>query len=179
MKGKIAFAFAAILAVSVTGVARADDKKEIEAGYKKLENAIISRSVDGVMSVGTPDFSMKMGGMVMSAQQVKSQMKMNFDMMKTAPKFTMTIRTMDIKKNSAEVLSTGIMSADIVDTPGMFGKKGSKHKLTDEQTSKDTWVKTGNSWKMKVTETVSEKMTLDGKPYNPAGAPPGGGAPKR
>src|ERR1051325_9797047 len=102
MRGKIAFGCIAIAAAIWTSApARADDKKDIQAEYKKLENAVKTRSLDGVMAVGTPDFSMKMGGMVMNTAQVKSQMKMNFEMMKSAPKFTITADKMSFKKDTA------------------------------------------------------------------------------
>jgi hypothetical protein len=100
-------------------------------------------------------------------------------MMKSTPKLTMTVDKMSIKGKTAEVRSTGNMTADIVDTVGSFGAKGATHKLTDIAVSKDTWVKTDKGWKIKVSESISEKTTVDGRPINMMAPPGAGGAPKK
>jgi ketosteroid isomerase-like protein len=176
MKGKYALVLPGILAFSIlSSTVKADDKKEIEQGYKKLVTALKAKSLEGVMAVGTSDFSMKAPGINMNTEQVKMQLKQTFAMMKSTPKVTMSIDKMSIKGKTAEVRSTGNMTMEIVDATGNMGAKGQKHIMSDMAVSKDTWVKTDKGWRMKVTESITEKTTLDGKLFTPPGAP----APKK
>jgi ketosteroid isomerase-like protein len=179
VKAKIALGLAAILSICIlSSPVRADDKREIEEGYKKLVAAFKARSVDALKAVTTDDFTMKMPGQVLSTEETMKQIRQSFGMMSESPKFTMTIDKIAMKAKSAEVHSTGNMTVDIVDASGAYGKKGAKHSTVYIETSKDIWVKTGKGWKMKVTESLSEKMMLDGKPFNPSAPPRGAGAPK-
>lgn len=44
------------------------------------------------------------------------------------------------------------------------GPDGKTHKIAGTSQSEDTWVKSGSSWKLKLSKTTKESTTMDGKP---------------
>src|SRR4051812_13425642 len=72
--------------VAVTGIARADDKSEIAALYKKLEKAMAAKDANAVMAVGTKDFSYTEGGKTLTGDEMMRQMKQQFAMMTGTPR---------------------------------------------------------------------------------------------
>ena len=50
--------------------------------------------------------------------------------------------------------------------------QGKKHSVGFVSTSKDKWVKGGKGWQIKEVDTLTETMTMDGKPFNMGGAAP-------
>src|SRR5579862_2775702 len=77
--------------IGLTTIARADDKKDIEALYKKLEKAMSAKDVKGIMATGTKDFSYTGEGKTMTGQQVSAQMQQQFQMIQGNPKSKFTI----------------------------------------------------------------------------------------
>lgn len=170
MRSKMTVLLAAIIVNStLVAPALADDKGDIYGAYKKLESAFKARSVDAVMALCTDDFTMVTPGQVLATEEVKKTLKQSFSMMKKSPDFRMTVDKLALKAKSAEAKTIGVMKVDIVDPEGVYGSKGAKHATNYTIVSRDSWVKTAKGWRMKETETVSEKMLIDGKPYSPGG----------
>ncbi len=161
-------------------VARADDKavrKEIEAGYKKLSAAMKAKDINGIMALGTVDFSMKQPGRpAQNGEQVKKEMEQNFAMAKSMSMST-KVKKLNVKGDTATAMTEMTGRMTMVDTQGMFGPKGKTHKMSDAGTSKDIWAKTPIGWKVKSVEVLTYKATMDGKPFDPMKAMGGGGAP--
>ncbi|MEP6756605.1 MAG: hypothetical protein ABJA67_13955, partial [Chthonomonadales bacterium] len=66
---KSIFTIAATLALAVVVVPSfADDKSDIKALYGKLTVAMKARSADGIMKLGTKDFTMTEKGQTMDAK---------------------------------------------------------------------------------------------------------------
>src|ERR1051325_3484444 len=121
----------AALACSVT-VARADDKavrKQIEAGYKQLIVAMKAKDIDGIMKLGTADFTYKQGKMKMTGEQMKTMMSQQFAQTKSVDKMTMSIDKLTVKGNKAIVMSSGTSTVTI------GGADGKDHKMADVSSS--------------------------------------------
>ena len=58
---------------------------------------------------------------------------------------------------------------DIKDVAGMFGEKNKPHHLTNHSQYEEVWTKTKTGWKVRELKMLSEKQTLDGKPFPMAG----------
>lgn len=173
MKGRIALVVALATFAGSAAVARADDKSEIRSLYAKARQAFMKRDVNGVIALGTADFSEKeKDGKVFTADQSKQMMEQQFAMIKSVKSCTMKADKITVKGKSATVVSSFSMLATMVDKMGQMGPKGNVHTMKDSGTSKDTLVKTPQGWKMKTRETLSESAALDGKPFNPGGPPP-------
>ncbi len=61
----------------------------------------------------------------------------------------------------------GIIVATVTSTYSILTKKGpdgNAHKITGSSQSQDTWVKSGPTWKLKISKTIKETTLMDGKP---------------
>lgn len=164
------------LMTGACAISQADDaavRKEIQAGYDKLCAAMKSKNIDGVMKMGTKDFSYTEKGQTMGGEQMKQMMQQQFAAMKSCDKMVMKIDKLTVKGNTATVMS----SSEGVMTIG--GADGKTHKMADKNTSKDTWVKTPEGWKCKNVTVLTDKMTMDGKPFDPSAMAGGGSAPPK
>lgn len=165
--------------VLLSAAAAADDKsarKEVDAAYRKLEAAIKAKNIDGVLKLSTLDFTMKQPGKKpQNAEQVKAAMMQEFAMAKSVDEVKMTVTKFTVTGYTAEATTSGKMSLS------MYGQQGKTNKLVDLSTTKDTWVKGADGWKIKSVDVITDKMTLDGKPFDPSAAMAGmsGGGAKR
>jgi ketosteroid isomerase-like protein len=175
MKLKMAIALAAILvAASVCSSARADDRKDIEALYGKLEHAFMKKDVAAVENLQTPDFTHKgADGKVTSGKEVDAQMRQQFAMQETA-KMNIKVVKCVIKGKTAKADTTFTYIATMKDKDGQMGPKGKIHTLTMAGGVGNDLVKTAQGWKFKSMEQHVGKMTMDGKPMDPnaMGGPP-------
>lgn len=165
------FASALALSALVAGpmAARADDKSDIAALYPKLSTMFMKKDFDGIMKTGAPDFKMKQGGQTLDGKATMAMMKQQMGPA-TIKACSMKPTSIKIAGNKAVVLSDG--STTMV----MKGPDGKTHTMSDIGKSRDTLIKTKAGWKFQLIESLSEKMTMDGKPFNPT-AMMGGGAP--
>jgi ketosteroid isomerase-like protein len=154
-------AAALVSLIGVTVAVRADDKKDIAALYNKVAAAMIAKNVDGIMATGTKDFTYTEAGKTMTGSQVSAQMKQQFQMLKGPVKCKMTVVSCKITGKTADVNSTAYSEMQI------SGQDGKAHTVVTSSKSKDVVVKTGSGWLMKSVNIQSNKMTMDGKPYDP------------
>ena len=66
---------------------------------------------------------------------------------------------------------TGTTTTTHAVTATSVGKDKKPHKLGFTGTTKDTWVKVRGAWKITSMTWVSQKMTQDGKPFDPMAGP--------
>jgi hypothetical protein len=110
----------------------------------------------------TPDFKYVEANNSMTLDQMLGVMKGQFAAMKT------------VKSASSKLLrcvehgKTGITATTHSITAMITGPDRKLHLLVASGDSKDTWVKVGGAWKMSVMLWGKQKMTMDGKPFNPS-----------
>ncbi|HXG23583.1 MAG TPA: nuclear transport factor 2 family protein [Chthonomonadales bacterium] len=159
------YIFAVLIVISTVGVStRADDRKEINTLYKKLAVAMKKKDVKTVMSLATPDFSMKMpNGQVQKAEAIEASMKQMFSATKSIDKLETKIDSLKIQGNKAVAVSTTAFACTMQDAQGQM------HKYTENSTSRDYLVKTKKGWRFQRTEALKARVTVDGKPFDPYG----------
>jgi hypothetical protein len=173
----IRFAVVSSILASFCLVAKADDKKDIEALYARLSKYIKDNKSDAILDLETPDFKAKtIDGKTKTGKELAEQMKMEGAHEKVK-KFDIKIASMKIRGKSASVDTTFDVISEIVDAEGMMGPKGKKHKMSGTGAIHNELVKTKDGWKCKALEEKAMKMTMDGKPFDPSKM--GAGAPKK
>lgn len=157
-----------VCVAGLNSVARADDKKEIDALYNKVQKAMIAKDLKTIMASGTKDFTYTEAGKTMSGEQISSQMQQQFSMTVGTPKSKFTITSCVVKGKTASVECSNFTEMQI--------KLGDSkpHTLVSNSKEKDSLVKTDKGWLMKAVNVTSDKMTLDGKPFDPSKPPPAG-----
>jgi hypothetical protein len=86
-------------------------------------------------------------------------------------RFTITKMTYREKEKDAIVNVTQTSSFTRRDPNADFGPPGQVHTISNTIVSRDVWVKHGSNWKMKLSEQISHKRSIDGTPHNPVPAP--------
>lgn len=144
----------------LAGIATADKKTErqIRAEYAKTVQYTKQKNLEGLLRQMTPDFLYKtQTGGVMNKQMVESAMRDQFRMMKSVQKRTTTIKKMEFKGNTVLVTTEEELAFTFLDT------QGKPHRAYTRATTRDTWVKTPQGWKVKMTESLKETTFIDGK----------------
>ncbi|MGV3618984.1 MAG: nuclear transport factor 2 family protein [Fimbriimonas sp.] len=144
--------------------AQADPKKQLQAIYTELDGYLVKKQVDKaerlMTQYGHPDFVyIRADGRRQTYKECMAEMKAS-----------MGPATKMLKSRTRIVKAATKGSTVLVDTNGewamnMPGPDGKAHTFAGVTKTKDTWVKTPGGWKMKEVKTLSEKMTMDGKPF--------------
>jgi ketosteroid isomerase-like protein len=150
-----------LLAVVAVRIALADKRaaREIRAQYARTVQYSKQKNVEGLLRQMAPDFLYKAkNGNVMNKQMVEQAMRAQYALIQSVDKRTTTIKKMEIKGNTARVITQEELAVTMVDA------QGKPHKVVSKATTRDTWVKTPQGWKVKMTEILDEQTTIDGRP---------------
>ncbi|MBS1717046.1 MAG: nuclear transport factor 2 family protein [Armatimonadetes bacterium] len=158
---------AALLACTAVSFAADNAKTAISKAYTQFDFYVVKGSLKDLESflnrTSTNDFTMKQMGQTFDKKAVIAQMKQQLSMGKVNESKT-KVKSIVINGSTATVMTSGSFKMT------MKGKNQDKaHVFAGQSETKDTWVKEGRVWKMKSIESVSDKMTMDGKPINPGG----------
>lgn len=141
--------------------ANADFKKFVAGTIPKIAHALETSDVKFFDSISTPDFTEVEAGKTYNKADALSEMKaMSATVKSTKCKMTLTSAKLVGDKGISETHGTihTVMKPD---------KSGNSHTMDIEFWSKQTWVKSGNGWKMqKLEDTKPSKMKMDGKPMD-------------
>lgn len=143
--------------------AAADTKSDIQKLYNKLCTAFKNGDMKLLMSTAAPGFKMKQQGQTMNAEQARAHMEAMFKSGVKINRCTMKVESIKLKGNTATVKALSHTDALMPGPPG-----GKKMRMVSDGVSRDILVKTPQGWKFKFAETVSEKMTMDGRPFDPS-----------
>jgi ketosteroid isomerase-like protein len=166
MRNTVRIAMACLACLALSGAARADDKSDIQALLHKTEQAMTAKDVKGVMATATKDFSYTSHGKTLTGDEVAAKMQQQFQSIPGSPKFKYTIVSCEVKGKGATV----VMNDDMV--LQMASKDNKPHLIASASQSKLALVKTGKAWLIKSETILSNKLTVDGKPFaQPGGAP--------
>ena len=155
--------FLVVFGILAATAAVADTKSEIQAAYRKMEDALRTKNIAGVMAMCTADFKwIDNKGQAMTRAQMEQQMKMQFGGIKKIDHVSNKVEKVTVKGNQATTRTNGIFEATLMLTPD--AKKSSK--LKGGSVTDDTWVKTPKGWMLKQVNVIKETMTLDGKPFS-------------
>lgn len=141
-------------------------RKFIAGMVPKATKAFASKDIAFFQKMTAADFSFKQYGRPVSPRKAAlGELKMMFDSMKTI-KVKDTVLSASAAANVGTVKIASYMIG--VSKPTPQDKKARKVEMWSY--TRETWTRTPEGWKLKmIEETKPGKMTMDGKPYNPAG----------
>lgn len=157
----------AALILLVAAASHAEDvAATMKAAYAAMDRAAAKKDVPSMMRYFADDFTYKpKNGPAMSRQQAQQQLEGQFKMAKKlVPRST--VQSVKVSGNQA------VVSADQVVRIVVANPQAKKDVTIDVSSqTRDTWVKSGATWKLKKIETVKETMKIDGKTMPEPGAP--------
>jgi hypothetical protein len=137
-------------------------RKELEALYARFAQAVKQNERYTMkrlfLDYSTTDFRMRLeNGKTLSREDAAEAME---DEAMAAARFIgQEIRILKLTlKGSAAIAVYKDRTTAVVDDP-----QGNTHKIVALSTTRDTWVKTPEGWKARLTEVLSSKTLLDGK----------------
>jgi len=139
-------------------------KAFMKATIPKLEKAFDTMDLGFFDKISTADFTDKANGQQTKKAEMLAQMKQQFAMTKTLKS---NFKLLSTKASGNTGVAMTWAKATMTTKPQ--GKEKS-HTMVVEMWEKQTWVRDGKSWKIKLLEaTKPVKMTMDGKPSKMGG----------
>ena len=85
-------------------------------------------------------------------------------------KYVVSMDRMLLRGDTAQVMVTTQASWDFTDTPGTYGEAGKERHRSSTDRRIDTWVQSGGSWRLRLAETISSELSIDGRVVQRNGA---------
>ncbi len=162
----LAMALVSLCIVSGNAV-RADDRADITALYTKLQVAQKAQSVEDTYRLLAPDFHHTLrSGQQLNARQFVELIGTQKATGKQIKSMAIKVIKIDQQGDRAKVTNSFDWRLEYSDPPLTAGKSGMKHTLTSAGTVTNEICKTSRGWRFVTLQTVSGKMTLDGKKLN-------------
>jgi hypothetical protein len=114
------------------------------------------------MRLNTPDYTVILdNGKTMSRQQLEDRLKGYFSSGQLVRQISYTYEVKEIKVNGNEA----VVLVEQKDKRIQIRRDGKPHEVEANVIHRDTWVRTDEGWKLKLTEELKQtKFTVDGKP---------------
>lgn len=144
--------------------ARADEKelrKEFEAIYAKVDEAIKNKDVKALTAMLADDFTSKEeDGKILDREQSIAAVTQSMAAIKEVHSVATKIDSLKESNGQVAVEYTQTVKATI------NGPDGNTHEIVATQKGRDTWVRTDRDWMIKQGENLSNTVTVDGKPVS-------------
>ena len=134
---------------------------EYSAMFKKKDAAGVERVIRKYFA--SSYFEVDPKGNKTTVQDVIDHTKMNIGMTKSVESFSVTVKSVKLSGNTATTSES--MRGVLVIVSPMDPKKTAK--LGIDSTWTTTYTKTGNKWMATQGKILTQKMTLNGKPWDP------------
>ena len=163
MKRTLLLAVAAFATISVASAQnlKATINKMNQAVCRALKNRDMALFEKITRPSVTSDFKHVEMGHSMTYDEMLAQMKQSFAMLKKVNSATAKTNKISIHGDTATSESTHHIVAV------MAGPDKKNHKMVMNGLTKDVYRKEGKQWKLAEMDWVNQKMTMDGKPFNP------------
>lgn len=139
-------------------------ENQLKAEYLKYVKAVKAKDIDTLNSMMAPDFKMRMKNQTYDRKQASDMMKQQFKSMKSFDKWDYKFGPMTRRGNTV----TTIVYEDTASTA--VGPDGKTHKVTDKGTMQTRFRRIGGQWKVTDVRSLKDRMTIDGKPFDPTAA---------
>jgi hypothetical protein len=134
-------------------------RQAIMQQYRRMETALAKKDINEAVKICLPNAQFKSKNMpTVSVTQWKKMAEQTLPSFQSL-KITTRIDSLKVKGSEATVEIFQTMEAK-VNNP----QTNRVSVLRSEQKSRDIWVKSGSGWLLKLSDTFSEKSTLDGQP---------------
>jgi len=157
-----------LVIVSITLASGLDNKhlkKEFKAIYDKQVEAGKTRDVGAIMEFNTPDYSVRLlNGKTLSRKQLAQGMSRYFTSGQLVRQISFSYKILETTVNGNDVN----VLVEQRDKRMQMRRDGKPHKVEANVIHRDTWIKTAEGWKRRLTEDVRQtKFTVDGRPVDP------------
>lgn len=132
---------------------------KVGAAMKKKDFNALNKAVKSMV---TPDFVYIENGQKQNVDTMLANMKMGIGVMQKVTVASAKILTLTEKGNSAKSKAQHTIGGQ------MPGPDGKPHTMMIVGTVEETYVKKNGKWLMSKMNWLSQKMTMDGKPVDPA-----------
>lgn len=144
---------------SLSALADKRAEQQIRAEYAKTVRFTKQKNVEGLLRQMTPDFLYKTKeGQILSKQAVELLIRQDFARIQTVHLRTTQIQSIQVTGNIARAVTRERTVFTATDP------QGKPTKMDIRATTRDTWVKTPQGWRVKMTEVLDEQRFVDGKP---------------
>lgn len=157
----IASVLATICATAPAFDASQSFKSFVQSMLPKLENAFRTKDAKYFETISTADFTEKGMGKTYNKKQSMAEMKSMYAQSKS---INCSFKLLSTKVTGKLGIAT--TSAHMVAVMKPMKKGDKSHRLVMDMVQKETFVRQGGGWKVKMIEdSKPSKMTMDGKPY--------------
>lgn len=154
-------AAAILLPFTLTAYAQKSEEKPIRAIYAKLDALYRKKDVAKLMKMLTPDATYKeVSGKTMNYKEMDTLMRQQLAAIQSIDAFKTTIKKLTVKGTTAKSETSMTLKGKVTDPQGKM------HAMTSMSTTRDTWTKTPQGWRIKMIEALTDKVLMDGKPVN-------------
>ena len=169
----------ALLALAMLAHGDADTvKKELNAKYQALSKAFAAKDGAAFEKIVAPGFTTTdVHGKTIGTKEFISTMKQSMQALPAGAKVSARILGKVVSKGDKATCQSELSIVSPV--PAGDGKS---HTMSVTGVSEDTWVKLKGDWKVLKSVDKSQKMSMDGKPFDPSAfgqAQPGGARRKK
>jgi hypothetical protein len=148
------------LAAPLFADATSDARNAVEKAYSQQSAAISKGDIKAYSASHAADFyEIDKKGRKQDLKSIQTAISGVLSFAKSV-KRSMTVQKMTVKGSTATVSATETLDAAIPNP--QTGKNSTMHA---ERTVSDKWAKTNGKWLRKVSKTLTEKQTMDGKEY--------------
>jgi hypothetical protein len=159
-RSTVVFLAVACLSTAVRGDASKQARKEIISAYARQSSAFAKGDFEKFAASHTPDFfEQNRSGKKQSLEMLRQVLPVVVKMM-SDPRRKVIVQSVKVKGSKAEVAGVEVIDGKVSDP-----NTGKKVVINGERTMTDTWIKKNAYWLRKVSRTISEKQTMDGKPF--------------
>ena len=148
----------------MVGPARADEKelrKEFEAIYARVDQAIKNKDTKSLIAMLADDFTSKEeDGKILDREQSIASVTQSMAAIKEVHSAATKIDSLKEGNGQVVVDYTQTVKATI------DGADGSTHEIVATQKGRDTWARTDHDWILKQGENLGNTVTVDGKPVS-------------
>jgi len=156
----------AVLAIACAfgqGTKSANSQAMFAGMYKQAEMMFSTKNVQGLQSIMTPNYTETDMGRTMNGKESAAGLQQFLSMFKTLH-CHFVMHSVKVSGNTAVTTDTGHMWG----TSTMIDSKTKKpHRLTAQRDDTMTWTMVKGHWMVSKIVGSNDKMTMDGKPFNP------------
>jgi ketosteroid isomerase-like protein len=154
----LGFLFAVLLLADGAWAATDTNRTALADIYKTLSKALKEKDMATIISYETDDYTSKsLSGETKNREQTNENLKQGFSIFKKISSFEEEIIEAKFENDTATIVVSEKMTATLSDP------EGKDHTLNGLTKSRDIWAKKDGKWKIKSSEMIEDKSTLDGQ----------------
>ncbi len=150
---------AVLLPLGLVAHAQKSEEQAIKTAYSTADAYYRKKDAGKLMKMLAPDVSYKeVSGKTMNYKEMDAMMRQQMGMIQSIDTFKTTVKKLTVNGKMALAETSMTMKGKIKDPQGKM------HTISSLSTTRDTWTKTAQGWRIKHIDTITDKSMMDGKP---------------